>query len=510
LVESGQTAAADAALATARDLCPTLVMSTDPAGLPVSFDFSAQGDAPATFSPLASIYDVSVKQLPLAGATTVDLRSDPGAVVLNPATLAATVDLSTLVVGTTVNNALAASQQYAIDVADLLSTLWFIESGAIGEGDLAAQHLAFTSRSGFFGAEGELLSVSIASASPNLAVTKAAATGGVGDTQVTFTTPADYPAYPQRRDVSLLVNWQSARATGSFTLRFLPPPPSPPINEGFEVATMEELPDFWTFNSTTGTITLSTSSPHAGNRALVMEDTVDRGSDTAWQEAVLRADLSDPAKRILDFYVREHSGTGSTAELAVSVDGNTWQTVYTIPGTTFYEHCAADLDTLGLALDDEVFIRFRHHSRYQGGFTWDDIRIGGDRGVFGPKVTDTLALRSGGSTGPVTGIRVTFNEPINPATFTTYDVTVIASGGNPVSLAGNPIDSGDHITFTIPFAAAQPSLGAYSILVGPNLTDEAGNRMDQDQNGIAGDRSRPFSPSDISPTAGGLRAGIRR
>ncbi|MEI6656836.1 MAG: Ig-like domain-containing protein, partial [Verrucomicrobiota bacterium] len=133
------------------------------------------------------------------------------------------------------------------------------------------------------------------------------------------------------------------------------------------------------------------------------------------------------------------------------------------------------------------FIRFRHKSRYKGGFTWDDIRISSGFDVFGPKVVSTTAVRTGGTSGAVTGIQIVFNEPIDPATFTTYDVTITAPGGNVISLAGNPVDGGDHTTFTAQFSTPEPVSGLYQLNVGPNLTDAQGTRMDQNQNGLPGD-----------------------
>ena len=74
--------------------------------------------------------------------------------------------------------------------------------------------------------------------------------------------------------------------------------------------------------------------------------------------------------------------------------------------------------------------------------------------VFGPQVT--AQSPTGTVAAPVSSFQVTFNEAMDPATFTAADVTVTGPAGNAVALAAdNPIvDSGDHQTFTINFACA--------------------------------------------------------
>jgi hypothetical protein len=84
------------------------------------------------------------------------------------------------------------------------------------------------------------------------------------------------------------------------------------------------------------------------------------------------------------------------------------------------------------------------------------------------------------------GLWVTFNKPIDAATFTTSDVTLLGGplgGGTVISVTPVIID-GDDRTFLVTFTkgAAVPGLK-----IGPNIEDYFGNLMDQDRDFIAGE-----------------------
>jgi RHS repeat-associated protein len=78
---------------------------------------------------------------------------------------------------------------------------------------------------------------------------------------------------------------------------------------------------------------------------------------------------------------------------------------------------------------------------------------------------------------------VTFNEPIDALTFTTQDVTIAGPEG-PVSVTGVAPLAGDAFRITFPALATR---GAYTATIGPDITDLAGNKMDQNQNGTQGE-----------------------
>jgi hypothetical protein len=90
--------------------------------------------------------------------------------------------------------------------------------------------------------------------------------------------------------------------------------------------------------------------------------------------------------------------------------------------------------------------------------------------------------------GPVSSLRVTFDEEIQPDTFTTDQISnFLDSHGNPVTVTDvEPVAGTGNHTFEISFPA-QSALGVYSMVIGPDILDLAGNAMDQDHDGITGE-----------------------
>ena len=76
---------------------------------------------------------------------------------------------------------------------------------------------------------------------------------------------------------------------------------------------------------------------------------------------------------------------------------------------------------------------------------------------------------------------------IDGATFTAADVTITGPAGNVVALSGDPVDSGDGLTFTLNFATPQALAGQYNVTIGPDVLDTAGNPMNQDGDPINGE-----------------------
>ncbi|MDH3717629.1 MAG: Ig-like domain-containing protein, partial [Planctomycetota bacterium] len=144
--------------------------------------------------------------------------------------------------------------------------------------------------------------------------------------------------------------------------------------------------------------------------------------------------------------------------------------------------------------------------------------------VTGPDTTGariTSMTPSGDAVGPVSSVTVTFNEAINAGTFTTADVTIAdPAAGSVTPLSVNDLGGNQ---FEITFAA-QSTLGAYTVTVGPDISDlasPAGNAMNQDQDTTNGEATEDqfvdsftlFTPSAFSPllidfgTAGSAVAG---
>ena len=228
--------------------------------------------------------------------------------------------------------------------------------------------------------------------------------------------------------------------------------------------------------------------PFAGMFHLRSTQTVEA---PASQEVVLLVDLSNQAGRTdlaLDFYVQLYGNAGDTGSVTVEVsgDGGAWTTLGQFnPDVQHYTNYAFDLDfaltAAGIALDDDVFIKFRHDGNSSAdAMTLDNVRVS-DLDFFPPNVIaqDPLEMTA----GPLSRFQVTFDDPIDLATFSPADVSVITPSG--AVIVPDSVSSDDMLTWTVEFAP-QTLAGTYQLSVGPNLADVAGNLMSQGGSAIDG------------------------
>jgi hypothetical protein len=100
--------------------------------------------------------------------------------------------------------------------------------------------------------------------------------------------------------------------------------------------------------------------------------------------------------------------------------------------------------------------------------------------IHGPRVIaqtpDDYLFEATGS------VDIAFSEPIDPSSLTPDDVTLTGPEG-PIAVTG--ISAVDGTTYRIAFDT-MPAAGWYQVSVGPDVTDLAGNAMDQDQDGCNG------------------------
>lgn len=102
----------------------------------------------------------------------------------------------------------------------------------------------------------------------------------------------------------------------------------------------------------------------------------------------------------------------------------------------------------------------------------------------GPRIVSTNP--TGIVTGTVTHVRLQFSEAIDPTTISISDVVSITGPDGPITpIALLPV-VGSSRQFDVTFAP-QTTLGSYSFVVGPNISDVAGNLMDQNRNGTGGE-----------------------
>jgi serine protease len=101
--------------------------------------------------------------------------------------------------------------------------------------------------------------------------------------------------------------------------------------------------------------------------------------------------------------------------------------------------------------------------------------------ILGPYIVNSSP--TGNVTGTISHVRVTFNESIDPASFNAQDVLFFNGPQGAVAVTGVVAVAGaNNRQFDIIFAP-QTALGGYNFMVGPNITDLAGNAMDQNHNG---------------------------
>ncbi|MFO0878188.1 MAG: tandem-95 repeat protein [Gemmataceae bacterium] len=289
-----------------------------------------------------------------------------------------------------------------------------------------------------------------------------------------------------------VTNGETADAFSGYFYRAAPSAAPLEFNEGFEAASIDALSGAWSFASDAGTIVLaSTNSPHGGSQHLHFKD------GTGYREATLKLDLSahsGATNLALDFWLQEVGSSWyatNNLDVLVSGDGVNWSKV----GNTLdveagaYARAAYDLDqalaAASVAIDADVYIKFRHYSSHDiYTLTLDDIRVS-TRDVLGPRIVSQTPTDVG--TGSLSSITVTFDEGINPTTFSASDVTIYNPTGQTISLNGNPVNSGDDRTFTLNLASAQTQAGTYRVQIGPSIVDPVGNLMNQDGDELPGE-----------------------
>jgi hypothetical protein len=161
------------------------------------------------------------------------------------------------------------------------------------------------------------------------------------------------------------------------------------------------------------------------------------------------------------------TGPGGVIGLSslTSSDNRTWTAAFatqSASGNYSYTIGPAVQDTVGNVME----------AAFMGGFAIDRS---------GPSITGTTP--SGSVTQAVAFVDLRFNEPLNTASFTASDVALTGPAGT-ISISSVASIGGS--TYRVAFAQ-QAATGTYTLLVGPNLTDVAGNLMNQDGDGSFGE-----------------------
>jgi methionine-rich copper-binding protein CopC len=112
--------------------------------------------------------------------------------------------------------------------------------------------------------------------------------------------------------------------------------------------------------------------------------------------------------------------------------------------------------------------------------------------VAGPSV---IAINPNGNTlAPVTSLRVTFDESIDPSTAIPGQFSIQDPNGNPVNVSQvTPVAGSDNHQFDVTLDQ-QVAAGNYAVVIGPQIADMSGHQMDQDgDGGVVGDVDDSFS-----------------
>jgi hypothetical protein len=151
-----------------------------------------------------------------------------------------------------------------------------------------------------------------------------------------------------------------------------------------------------------------------------------------------------------------------------------------------------------------VQVLFRHNgSAWGGGFAWDDIRVLSNVDVFGAAVTNQVPGVVASGSGPLNAIRVAFDEAIDPSSFTPADVALYGPMGGLIAVTVSAVGGSGNTQFDLAFTN-QTLRGVYRLTVGPNVTDLAGNAMNQNGDALQGDAySGTVSLESTVPVLGG-------
>jgi hypothetical protein len=145
----------------------------------------------------------------------------------------------------------------------------------------------------------------------------------------------------------------------------------------------------------------------------------------------------------------------------------------------------------GIDLSDVRALRFDFNQHNSGAFQIAEIAFADPTVSAGPYVL--ASAPAGGAFAPQSNVRVRFDRAIDVSTFTTASVdrftrTVgsTVTDLRPAITGVTPVAGTNNTQFDISFAE-QTALGAYSLVIGPDIRDLAGHPMDQNHNLIAGE-----------------------
>jgi subtilisin family serine protease/fibronectin type 3 domain-containing protein len=115
--------------------------------------------------------------------------------------------------------------------------------------------------------------------------------------------------------------------------------------------------------------------------------------------------------------------------------------------------------------------------------------------TFGPKLVSIGPFDK--YSGSVSSIRLTFNEQIDEASFTVDDIELLGPAGPIPASSVTAVPATNGLQFDVAFTA-QSALGEYLLVIGPEISDLAGNLMDGDGDGVNGEPAEDRSTAVFS------------
>jgi serine protease len=130
----------------------------------------------------------------------------------------------------------------------------------------------------------------------------------------------------------------------------------------------------------------------------------------------------------------------------------------------------------------------------KGGLLNAGAAVANTRGAY---VTSVVPNGSATAASPLSAIQLTFNEEVNPATFTTQQITFTGPAGTINGATVSVVSGSNNHQFVISFPT-QTAPGTYNLTAGPNIQDFYGNKMDQNRNGVNGQTGDAFTMTIVS------------
>ena len=225
--------------------------------------------------------------------------------------------------------------------------------------------------------------------------------------------------------------------------------------------------------------------------------------------AVDLSDHHDATDLVLEFWAREgNENARNTLYVEVSGDAQTWARSSRLSSlTSEYDQMGVDLDEAlqdaNIALDEDVYIRFRHIINEFGGppprvntFYIDELRVS-RRESFYPNLESHSLVYD--AQGDVSGIVIRFTKPVQDVSTST--VTIRRIGFTSARWSGEPMRLDDGRSYLFNFSAPLRGPGQFEITIHREITDLEGRFFNQVAGEYRGEDERFRISVDERPVA---------